>query len=274
MIRTIKGGYKMKYVTLNDGHKMPILGFGVCLIPAGQTVKTVKTALNNGYRLIDTAEYYNNEREVGQAIRESGIPRNEIFVTTKMPPQASYQAAAKRIDESLAALDIDYIDLMLIHWPGSNNVENYRALEDAQKAGKVRSIGLSSFYGAEYQQILDECDVVPAVDQNETHILNQQKEFQKVLNSNGTELEAWSPFAEGKGNIFKNATLAKIAQKHNKTVAQVILRFLIQRGIIAIPKSVHENRIAENIDIFNFELDSEDMTTISSMDEERSLFNW
>lgn len=264
----------MEYVTLNDGNKMPILGLGVYLVPASQTVDVVKTALNDGYRLIDTAEYYRNEKEVGQAVRESGIPRNEIFVTTKMPPQANYQEAAKRIDESLAALDIDYIDLMLIHWPGRNNVETYRALEDAQKAGKVRSIGLSSFYGSEYQQILDECDVVPVVDQNETHVFRQQKEFQKVLKSHGTELEAWSPFAEGKKNIFKNETLSKIAQKHNKTVAQVILRFLIQRGIIVIPKSVHEDRIAENIDVFDFELDSKDMAAIDSMNEERSVFGW
>lgn len=264
----------MKYVTLNDGNKMPILGFGVYLIPASQTVKAVKTVLDDGYRLIDTAEYYNNEKEVGQAVRESGILRNEIFVTTKMPPQANYQEAANRIDESLAALDIDYIDLMLIHWPGINNVETYRALEDAQKAGKVRSIGLSSFYGSEYQQILDECDVVPVVDQNETHVFRQQKEFQKVLQSNGTELEAWSPFAEGRKNIFKNETLAKIAQKHNKTVAQVMLRFLIQRGIIVIPKSVHEDRIAENIDVFDFALDADDMAVIDSMNEERSAFGW
>lgn len=264
----------MKDVTLNDGNKMPILGFGVYLIPASQTVKAVKTALDDGYRLIDTAEYYNNEKEVGQAVRESGIPRNEIFVTTKMPPQANYQEAANRIDESLATLDIDYIDLMLIHWPGSNNVETYRALEDAQKAGKVRSIGLSSFYGSDYQQILDECDVVPVVDQNETHVFRQQKEFQKVLQLNGTELEAWSPFAEGRKNIFKNETLAKIAQKHNKTVAQVMLRFLIQRGIIVIPKSVHEERIAENIAVFDFALDAEDMTMIDSMNEERSAFGW
>lgn len=264
----------MEYVTLIDGNKMPILGLGVYLVPASQTVDVVKTALNDGYRLIDTAEYYRNEKEVGQAVRESGIPRNEIFVTTKMPPQANYQEAAKRIDESLAALDIDYIDLMLIHWPGRNNVETYRALEDAQKAGKVRSIGLSSFYGSEYQQILDECDVVPVVDQNETHVFRQQKEFQKVLKSHGTELEAWSPFAEGKKNIFKNETLSKIAQKHNKTVAQVILRFLIQRGIIVIPKSVHEDRIAENIDVFDFELDSKDMAAIDSMNEERSVFGW
>jgi 2,5-diketo-D-gluconate reductase A len=264
----------MEYVTLNDGNRMPILGFGVYLVPASQTVAAVKTALNDGYRLIDTAEYYNNEKEVGQAVRESGIPRNEIFVTTKMPPQASYREAAKRIDESLVALDIDYIDLMLIHWPGRNNVETYRALEDAQKAGKVRSIGLSSFYGSEYQQILDECDVIPAVDQNETHVFRQQKEFQKVLQSNGTELEAWSPFAEGRKNIFKNEILSKVAQKHNKTVAQVILRFLIQRGIIVIPKSVHKERIAENIDVFDFKLDSEDMATIASMNEERSVFGW
>lgn len=264
----------MKYVTLNDGYRIPILGFGVYLIPASQTVKAVKTALNDGYRLIDTAEYYNNEKEVGQAVRESGIPRDEIFVTTKMPPQANYQAATERINESLSALNIDYIDLMLIHWPGINNVETYRALEDAQKAGKVRSIGLSSFYGSEYQQILDECDVVPTVDQNETHVFRQQKEFQQVLNNHGTELEAWSPFAEGRKNIFKNATLNKIAQKHNKTVAQVILRFLIQRGIIVIPKSVHEKRIAENIDVFDFELDSADMASIGSMDEEKSVFGW
>lgn len=257
----------MDLVTLNDENKMPILGFGVYLIPASQTVEAVKTALNDGYRLIDTAEYYNNEKEVGQAVRESGIPRNEIFVTTKMPPQASYQAATQRINESLAALDIDYIDLMLIHWPGGNNVETYRALEDAQKAGKVHSIGLSSFYGSEYQQILDECDIVPVVDQNETHVFRQQTEFQQVLQSNGTKLEAWSPFAEGRKNIFKNETLTKIGQKHKKTVAQVILRFLIQRGIIVIPKSVHQKRIAENIDVFDFELDSEDMITIESMNE-------
>lgn len=271
---SIERGLKMKYVTLNDGHKMPILGFGVYLIPAGQTVAAVKTALNDGYRLIDTAEYYNNEKEVGQAVRESAIPRNDIFVTTKMPPQSSYQEAANRINESLAALNIDYIDLMLIHWPGRNNVDTYRALEDAQKAGKIRSIGLSSFYGSDYQQILDECDVVPVVDQNETHVFRQQKEFQQVLNSHGTELEAWSPFAEGRKNIFKNATLAKIAQKHKKTVAQVILRFLIQRGIIVIPKSIHEKRIAENIDVFDFELDFEDMATIDAMNEERSAFGW
>lgn len=264
----------MEYVTLNDGNKIPILGLGVYLVPASQTVKVVKTALNDGYRLIDTAEYYHNEKEVGQAVRESGIPRNEIFVTTKMPPQANYQEAAKRVDESLAVLDIDYIDLMLIHWPGRNNVETYRALEDAQKAGKVRSIGLSSFYGSEYQQILDECDVVPVVDQNETHVFRQQKEFQKVLKSHGTELEAWSPFAEGRKNIFKNEILSKIGQKYNKTVAQVILRFLIQRGIIVIPKSVHEDRIAENIDVFDFVLDSEDMAAIDSMNEERSAFGW
>ena len=163
---------------------------------------------------------------------------------------------------------------MLIHWPGRNNVETYRALEDAQKAGKIHSIGLSSFYGSEYQQILDECDVVPAVDQNETHILRQQKEFQKFLQSHGTALEEWSTFAEGRKNIFKNESLLKIAKKHNKTVAQVILRFLIQRGIIVIPKSVHEKRIAENINVFDFELDSEDMNTIDSMNEEKSAFGW
>lgn len=145
----------MEYTTLNNGQKLPLVGFGVYQIPPRQTAEAVTTALNDGYRLIDTAEYYRNEKEVGAAVRQSDIPRDEIFVTTKMPPQPSYAAAAQRIDESLRALDIDYIDLMLIHWPGRANVENYRALEDAQKAGKVRSIGLSSFYGQEYQEILD-----------------------------------------------------------------------------------------------------------------------
>lgn len=264
----------MQSVTLNDGHKMPILGLGVYLVPESQTVQTVRTALNDGYRLIDTAEYYHNEKEVGQAVRESGFPRQEIFVTTKMPPQRSYQAAAKRIDESLAALDIDYIDLMLIHWPGGDNVAAYRALEDAQKAGKVRSIGLSSFYGADYQQILTECEVVPAVDQNETHVFRQQKDFQKVLAKHGTKLEAWSPFAEGHKHIFENKTLAEIGHKYDKTVAQVILRYLIQRDVIVIPKSVHAARIAENIKVFDFKLVAEDMAALAELDEERSAFDW
>lgn len=264
----------MEYTTLNNGIKIPLVGFGVYQIPPRQTAQAVTTALNDGYRLIDTAEYYRNEAEVGQAIRQSSIPRDQIFVTTKMPPSASYDTAAQRIDESLKALNIDYIDLMLIHWPGSANVENYRALEDAQKAGKLRSIGLSSFYGAEYQQILDECDIVPVLDQNETHVFRQQQDFQPVLEKHGTKLESWSPLAEGQHDVFNNPILKQIATAHHKTVAQVILRFLTQRGIIVIPKSVHPDRIAENIDIFDFKLTPDEMDQVKTLDRGRTIFGW
>lgn len=222
--------------------------------------------------MIDTAQYYRNEKEVGEAVRDSGIAREKIFVTTKMAPSASYETAAAKIDQSLAALDIDYIDLMLIHWPGSTNIENYRALEDAQKAGKLRSIGLSSFYGREYQEILDKCEIVPVIDQNETHVFYQQTEFQKVLEANGTKLESWSPLAEASSEVFNNPTLIRIAKNHNKSVAQVVLHFLVQRGIIVIPKSVHANRIAENIALFDFELTLKEMADIASLDRNRSIF--
>lgn len=264
----------MEYTTLNNEVKIPIVGFGVYQIPVDQTVEAVTTALNNGYRLIDTAEYYRNEKEVGEAIRQSGIPRDQIFVTTKMPPQANYQEAAKRIDESLKALNIDYIDLMLIHWPGQANVENYQAMEDAVKTGKLRSIGLSSFYGRDYQEILEKCDIVPVVDQNETHVFRQQSEFQKVLEKNGTKLESWSPLAEGRHGIFQNATLNQIAQSHQKTVAQIVLRYLTQRGIIVIPKSIHADRIAENINLFDFKLTDAEMNQIAGLDTEKSIFGW
>lgn len=264
----------MEYTTLNNGIKIPMVGFGVYQIPARQTAAAVTTALNDGYRLIDTAEYYRNEREVGEAVRASQIPRDQIFVTTKMPPQSSYEEAAKRIDESMAALDLGYIDLMIIHWPGRANVETYRALEDAQKAGKLRSIGLSSFYGRDYQEILDKCDIVPVLDQNETHVFRQQRDFQPVLEKNGTKLESWSPLAEGRHGIFRNSVLKSIGQAHGKSVAQVILRYLVQRGIIVIPKSVHPSRIAENIDIFDFKLTDDEMSQIEALDEEKSAFGW
>lgn len=261
----------MEYTTLNNGTKIPMLGFGVYLIDPSQTKTAVSTALKDGYRLIDTAEYYRNEKEVGEAIAESGLPRDQVFITSKLPPQPSYEAAAKRIDESCAAIGNDYIDLMLIHWPGSANVDNYRALEDAQKAGKVRSIGLSSFYGRQYQEIIDQCDVVPVLDQNETHVFCQQTAFQPVLESHGTKLEAWSPLAAGIDNVFELPLLKKIAQAHQKSTAQVMLRFLFQRGIITIPKSVHPSRIKENLAIFDFELTADEMAQIKTLDRGHTI---
>lgn len=268
----------MRYTTLNTGAKIPLVGFGVYQVPPAQTKQAVLEALKAGYRLIDTAEYYRNEREVGQAIREAGqtlgIPRDQIFVTTKLPPQSSYQAAARRIQESYEALDCGPIDLMIIHWPGSANVETYRALEDALKGGKLKAIGLSSFYGAEYQEILDRCDIVPALDQNETHVFRQQLDFQPVLEKHGTKLESWSPFAEGAHDVFRNPTLAAIARKHGMTIAQVMLRYFVDRGIIVIPKTVHADRMRENIDLFRpgFELDDEDRAAIRGLDRNRSLW--
>lgn len=268
----------MQYTTLNTGAKIPMVGFGVYQVPPAQTKQAVLEALKAGYRLIDTAEYYRNEREVGQAIREAaqalGIPRNQIFVTTKLPPQSSYQAAAQRIQESYEALDCGPIDLMIIHWPGSANVETYRALEDAVKDGKLKAIGLSSFYGSDYQEILDKCDVVPVLDQNETHVFRQQLDFQPVLEKHGTKLESWSPFAEGAHDVFHNPALEKIAHKHGMTTAQVMLRYFVDRGIIVIPKTVHADRMRENIDLFRpgFELDDEDRAAIRSLDRNRSLW--
>lgn len=262
----------MEFVKLNSGDQMPILGFGDYQIAPDQTETAVSTALKLGYRLIDTAEYYRNEAETGKAIAESGIPRQEIFVTTKLPPQNSYEAAKTRIQESAAAIGNDYIDLMLIHWPGGDNVATYRALEDAQKEGLVKNIGLSSFYGQDYQQILDECEVVPVVDQNETHVFRQQLDFQPVLEKHGTKLESWSPLAEASSRLFNNATLKKIAATHHKTVAQVALKTLIQRGIIVIPKSVHENRMQENLALFDFDLTDQEQAEIEKLDQGKSIF--
>lgn len=266
----------MRYTTLNTGAKIPMVGFGVYQIPPSETKQAVLDALKAGYRLIDTAEYYRNEREVGQAIRESGIPRDQIFVTTKLPPQGSYDAAAARIRESYQALSVGPIDLMIIHWPGGDNVATYRALEDARKKGLVKAIGLSSFYGREYQEILDDCDVVPALDQNETHVFRQQLDFQPVLEKNGTKLESWSPFAEGAHDVFRNPTLKRIAAKYRVTTAQVMLRYFVDRGIIVIPKTVHPDRMRENIDLFRpgFELSGSDREAIRLLDRNRSLWDF
>ena len=266
----------MRYTTLNTGAKIPMVGFGVYQIPPSETKQAVLDALKAGYRLIDTAEYYRNEREVGQAIRESGIPRDQIFVTTKLPPQGSYDAAAARIRESYQALSVGPIDLMIIHWPGGDNVATYRALEDARKKGLVKAIGLSSFYGREYQEILDDCDVVPALDQNETHVFRQQLDFQPVLEKNGTKLESWSPFAEGAHDVFRNPTLKRIAAKYRVTTAQVMLRYFVDRGIIVIPKTVHADRMREYIDLFRpgFELSGSDREAIRLLDRNRSLWDF
>lgn len=257
----------MQYVTLNNGNKMPLEGFGVFQITDPlECEKVVLQALENGYRLIDTAAAYFNEQAVGQAIRKSQIARQEIFVTTKLWIQDyGYDNAKKAIDTCLENLGLEYIDLILLHQAFGDYYGAYRALEDAYKEGKIKSIGVANFYP---DRLLDLCmnmEITPAVNQIECHPFFQREEDIKIAQEYGVQIEAWGPFAEGGHNIFQHPVLIKIGEKYGKSAAQVVLRWNIQRGVIVIPKSVHENRIRENIDIWDFELSERDMNEIRQL---------
>ena len=252
---------------------MPMIGFGTYQIPTSKTARCVADALSVGYRLIDTAQCNGNESAVGEAVRASGIPREEIFITTKLWGIRGFNDSAVSIDKSLKRLDT-YIDLLLIHEPTGNYHEIYRALEKALVDGKVRSIGVANFIGKTFIDLADNCDVVPAVNQIETHVFRQQDSMKKLLADYGTVLQSWSPLACGQNGIFQNSVLKQIADKHDKTIAQVSLRWLIQRGIPIIPKSTHKERMEENIQIFDFVLSEEEMKIISTLDLDRSMFNW
>lgn len=260
----------MKYITLNNGIQMPMLGYGVYQIPNSQTKECVLEALKVGYRLIDTAQYYGNERGVGDAIKASGVPRKEIFITTKLKSNHNVE---RLIDQSLADLQTDYIDLLLIHWVTGDDLATWRKMENAVRSGKVRAIGLYNFYGTDYDHIVKNADILPAVNQIEHHILRQNESFHKRLDETGTILEAWAPFGEGKAGIFQNPTIRTIANKYHKTPAQVILRFYLQSGVVAIPKSSHKSRMAENFDIFDFSLTVQDMITLEKS-QSRKGFIW
>lgn len=267
----VKEDKLMQTVRLNNNVEMPILGYGVYQIAPSQTKSCVLDALQAGYRLIDTAQYYGNEAGVGEAVRASGIPRKEIFLTTKIK---SNRNVAGLIEESLKKLQTDYIDLLLIHWVMGNDLATYRVMEEYCKKGKVRAIGLSNFYGRDYERIIENCQILPAVNQQETHVFHQNRDLRELYRKNGTYLESWAPFGEGKENIFKNPILQRIASKHSRTVAQIILRFLIQSDIIVIPKTSRKERMAENIAVFDFSLDADDMRAITAMDRNESLFGW
>lgn len=258
----------MRTVTLNNGVKMPLEGFGVFQVPDAKQCKTaVLKALKTGYRLIDTAAAYFNEEAVGEAIRESGIPREELFVTTKLWIQdAGYENAKKAFQISLDKLGLDYLDLYLIHQPYNDYYGSWRAMEELYRERKIRAIGVCNFYPERLVDLCMNASVIPAVNQVECHPFFQQKEAIQVMKEYGVQIEAWGPFAEGQKNIFANETLSGIAEKYGKTTAQVILRWNIQRGVIVIPKSVHEERIQENINIWDFELAEEDMNAIAQMD--------
>ncbi|MCL4482953.1 MAG: aldo/keto reductase [Bacteroidetes bacterium] len=264
----------MKTVTLNNGVEMPILGYGVFQIPDQyECEKTVLEAIESGYRLIDTAASYMNEAAVGNAIVKSRVPRKELFITTKLWVQDSgYEKTKKAVEKSLNKLQLDYLDLYLIHQPYGDVHGSWRAMEELYKEGKIRAIGVSNFQPDRVMDIITFNKVVPAVNQIETHPFNQQIETQKFLTENKVQTESWGPFAEGRNNLFQNELLLSIAAKHNKSLAQVVLRWLTQRGVVAIPKSVNKNRIEENFHIFDFELSTEDMESIATLDKKVSSF--
>lgn len=263
----------MEYVKLNNGIEMPILGFGVYQITPEECERCVSEAIQIGYRSIDTAQAYFNEEGVGNAIRNSGIPRNEFFITTKVwISNAGYEKAKESIHESLRKLQTDYIDLLLIHQPFGDYYGTYRAMEEAYKEGKVRAIGVSNFYPDRFIDLAEFVNVKPAVNQVETHVFNQQVKPQEIMQQYGTRIESWGPFAEGKNDFFINETLKSIGDKYAKSVAQIALRFLVQRGVVVIPKSVNRERMKENIEVFDFELNQDEMAAIRKLDKGESLF--
>ncbi|MFE4571690.1 aldo/keto reductase [Paenibacillus chitinolyticus] len=264
----------MQTVTLNNGVKMPIIGFGVYQVPdAEECENAVYEALMAGYRLIDTAAGYLNEDAVGRAIKRSGVPREELFITTKLWVQdAGYESAKLAFAKSLKKLQLDYLDLYLIHQPFGDYYGAWRAMEDLYREGKIRAIGVSNFLPDRLMDLIVHNEIVPAVNQIETHPFYQQIESAAFMKEQGVQHQSWAPFAEGRGNMFGNEGLTSIAEKHNKSVAQVVLRWLVQREVIVIPKSVHKERIVENFDIFNFELSADDIKQISALDTRESLF--
>lgn len=264
----------MQYVTLNDGNRMPQLGFGVFQVPdLSQAEQAVKDAIDVGYRLFDTAAAYANEEAVGKAINNSGIDRSEFFVTSKLwVDHFTYEKAKQGIDDSLNKLGMDYMDLYLLHQPYGDVAGAWRALEEAQKEGKIKSIGVSNFYPDQLKNLELMSDVKPAVNQIEVSPWYQEDNDVDFNNKENIVTEAWAPFAEGKHDIFTNETIAEIGKKYGKANGQVILRWLLQRGIVVIPKSVHKTRMAENFDVFDFELSDDDMKKMASLDMNESQF--
>ncbi len=263
----------MDYLKLNNGVLMPQMGYGVYQVTPEECERCVADALSVGYRMIDTAQAYHNEEGVGNAIKKSGVAREDIFLVSKVwISNYGYEKAKASIDESLRKLGTDYIDLMLLHQPFCDRYGAYRALQDAYKEGKLRAIGVSNFYPDHFIDLASNMDVVPAVNQVETHVFDQQTEAQSIMKEFGTHIMSWGPLAEGRNGFFTNETLAAIGAKYGKSVAQVALRWLLQRGIIIIPKSTHIERMQQNIDIFDFSLTDEDMDAIAKLDTGKSLF--
>lgn len=263
----------MTYVTLNNGVKMPQVGYGVYQVEPTEAERCVLDAIIVGYRMIDTAQIYHNEEGVGNAIVKCGVPREELFIVTKVwISNAGEEKAYASILESLKKLQTVYVDLLLIHQPFGDYYGTYRAMERAYREGKTRAIGVSNFYPDRFIDIQAHVEVKPAVNQVETHVFNQQITAQEYMEKYGCRIMSWGPFAEGKNDFFNNETLAEIGRKYGKSVAQVALRYLLQRGVVLIPKSTHKERMKQNLDIFNFSLTEEDMAIIRQLDTKQSLF--
>ncbi len=263
----------MNKITLRNGIEMPQIGYGVYQVDPAECERCVSDALKTGYRMIDTAQAYHNEEGVGAAIAKSGIPRKELFIVSKVwISNYGYEKAKASIDESLRKLGTDYIDLMLLHQPFCDRYGAYRALEEAYKEGKLRAIGVSNFYPDHLIDLANNVEIPPMVNQVETHVFDQQFEAQKIMEEFGCQIMSWGPLAEGRNNFFSNPVLEEIGRKYGKSVAQVALRWLVQRGVIVIPKSVHIERMEQNIDILDFTLSEEDMAEIAKLDSGKSLF--
>ena len=264
----------MEHVVLNNGVKMPLVGFGVFQVTdLAECQRGVEEALRVGYRLVDTAASYRNEEAVGKAIRNSGVPRDEIFVTTKLwVEDAGYEKTKKAFDRSMKRLQLDVLDLFLIHQPYGDVYGSWRAMQELLREGRIRAIGVSNFHPDRLIDLILHNEIVPAVNQIETHPFHQQIEAHQFLHDNGVQHESWGPFAEGKNHIFENELLRSIGAKHQKSIAQVIVRWLVQRGIVAIPKSVRKERMAENFAVFDFELSAEEMQAIVALDSKTSSF--
>ena len=263
----------MDYVTLNNGIKMPMLGYGVYQVTNDECERCVRDALDVGYRSIDTAQAYGNEEAVGRGIKNSGVKRDDIFLTTKVwVSNGGYGTAKKSIEESLKKLDTEYIDLLLIHQPFNDYYGTWRAMEEAYKIGYLRAIGVSNFYPDRLVDLCRFVEVTPAVNQVETHVFQQQKKAHEYMEKYEMQHESWGPFAEGRKDFFTNPTLTEIGAKYGKSAAQTALRFLIQSNVVVIPKSTHKERMEQNFDVFDFTLSGEDIAKIQALDEGESLF--
>lgn len=268
---TAKEAMPVPTVKLNNGVSMPIIGLGTYSI---NEVSTFLDAINVGYRLIDSAQLYGNEKVVGEAVKQSKVKREEFFITTKLSSNMDFKQTQKSIDDTLKLMNLKYLDLLLIHQPFENRKQMYKAMEEAYKKGKIKAIGVSNFTPDIYSDFVKSCDIIPAVNQCETHIFYQQKKLREVMKDHGTMLQSWSPFVHGKKEFFENKTMLAIAKKYNKTVAQVALRFLTQENIIVIPKAARLKYMQENLNIFDFELSKADMKNIQDLDENKGQFSY